>query len=114
MRGSDVINSGQHSFRPFPGALVAFALLTALPARTGAETVTAPPVAGRCVACHGADGIGKAPQYPNLQGQNAAYLEKQMRAFRSGERTDPWMSALARSLTDEEIAALSAWFAALP
>ena len=27
---------------------------------------------GRCVACHGADGIGKAPQYPNLQGQKAA------------------------------------------
>ncbi|MES9818120.1 MAG: c-type cytochrome [Candidatus Thiodiazotropha sp.] len=22
-----------------------------------------------CVACHGADGIGKSPQYPNLKGQ---------------------------------------------
>lgn len=93
--------------------LLAMVFHSALPARAAAENVVAPPSAGRCVACHGADGIGKAPQYPNLQGQKAAYLEKQMQAFRSGERVDPWMSAMARSLTDEEITALSAWFAAL-
>jgi cytochrome c553 len=87
------------------------ALLAAAPTR--AEPIAAPPVAGRCVACHGADGIGKAAQYPDLRGQKAAYMEKQLRAYRSGERTDPWMSAMARSLTDEEIAAVAAWFAAL-
>lgn len=65
---------------------------------------------GGCVACHGADGIGKAPQYPNLQGQKAAYLEKQLKAFRSGERKDASMNALARPLTDEDIANLAAYF----
>ncbi len=96
--------------RPF---LLCMAVLTALPARADSGNTVAPPIAGRCVACHGADGIGKAPQYPNLQGQNAAYMDKQLRAFRSGERMDPWMSAMARSLTDAEIATLSAWFATL-
>ena len=65
---------------------------------------------GRCVACHGADGIGKAPQYPNLRGQKAAYLEKSLADFRSGKRADPNMSAMARDLSDVEIAALAAYF----
>ena len=51
---------------------------------------------GACVACHGADGIGKAPQYPNLAGQKATYIEKPLSAFRSGERKDPNMSAMAK------------------
>lgn len=65
---------------------------------------------GACVACHGADGIGKAPQYPNLQGQKAAYLEKQLKAFRSGERRDSNMNAMARPLSDADIANLAAYF----
>jgi len=63
-----------------------------------------------CVACHGADGIGKAPQYPNLQGQKTAYLEKQLRAFRSGELKSPDMNVLAESLSDDDIVALAAYF----
>ncbi|MDR2838161.1 MAG: cytochrome c [Azonexus sp.] len=66
---------------------------------------------GPCVACHGADGIGKAPQYPNLQGQKAGYLEKQLRAFRSGERKDPNMSIMAAKLSDQDISDLAAYFA---
>ncbi|MBN8969129.1 MAG: cytochrome c [Rhizobiales bacterium] len=65
---------------------------------------------GTCVACHGADGIGKAPQYPNLQGQKGAYLEKQLKAFRSGERKDASMTALAAGLSDKDIADLSTYF----
>lgn len=66
---------------------------------------------GSCVACHGADGIGKAPQYPNLRGQKAAYLEKQLKAYRSGERKDSAMNALAKPLSDEDIADVAAYFA---
>jgi cytochrome c553 len=105
------MNIGRRHGRRLLPVLLGMAILAALPVQAG--DVAAPPIAGRCVACHGADGIGKAPQYPNLRSQKAAYMEKQMRAFRSGEREDPWMSAMARSLTDEEIATLSAWFAAL-
>ena len=66
---------------------------------------------GSCVACHGADGIGKAPQYPNLQGQKAAYLEKQLKAFKSGTRKDPAMNVMAKPLSDADMADLAAYFA---
>ncbi len=66
--------------------------------------------AGACVACHGADGVGKAPQYPNLAGQKATYLDKQLKAFRSGERKDPNMSAMAKPLSDQDIEDLAAYF----
>lgn len=75
------------------------------------DPAAAASVVGRCVACHGADGIGKAPQYPNLRGQKAPYLEKSLKAFRSGERKDPNMAAMAKGLTDSEIADLAAYFA---
>jgi cytochrome c553 len=68
---------------------------------------------GVCVACHGADGIGKAPQYPNLAGQKGAYIEKQLKAFRSGDRKDPNMSAMAKPLSDQDIADLAAYFESL-
>lgn len=66
-----------------------------------------------CVACHGADGIGKAPQYPNLRGQKAAYLEKQLKAYRSGSREAPDMARMARSLSDEEIAYIAEYFSSM-
>ena len=68
---------------------------------------------GTCVACHGADGIGKAPQYPNLAGQKQDYLVKQLKAFRSGERKDSNMEPLAQPLSDQDIAALAAYFSKL-
>ena len=86
--------------------------LVVLPPVTAADEDAMIALVGRCVACHGADGIGKSSQYPNLQGQRAAYLEKQVKAYRSGERKDPWMSAMARTLSDAEIASVAAWFAA--
>jgi len=79
-------------------------------ALAGSEEEALVTLLGTCVACHGADGIGKAPQYPNLQGQKAAYLEKQLKAFRSGERKDSNMNPLAVVLTDEDISKLAAYF----
>lgn len=92
-------------------SLLAGALLTLAPvAMAGADVAATVALVGTCVACHGADGIGKSPQYPNLQGQKAAYLEKQLKAFRSGERKDSNMNPLATSLSDEDITELAAYF----
>ena len=66
-----------------------------------------------CVACHGADGIGKSSLYPNLRGQKAAYLEQQLRNFRSGARKAPNMERMARNLSDDDIADIAAFFANL-
>ncbi len=65
-----------------------------------------------CAACHGIDGNSSVnPLWPKLAGQHAAYLSKQMRAFRSGERKDPVMSPMAAPLSDQDIDDLSAFYA---
>lgn len=64
----------------------------------------------RCVACHGADGIGKAEQYPNLQGQGTAYLVKQLKEFKSGIRKDSSMNVIAEPLSEADIKMLANFF----
>lgn len=103
--------SEHHRYKSARRVLLAGLLVAVAPAAVaGGDAAAALAIVGGCVACHGADGIGKAPQYPNLQGQKAAYLEKQLKAFRSGERKDSNMNALARPLSDTDIANLAAYF----
>ncbi|MEM7253199.1 MAG: cytochrome c [Pseudomonadota bacterium] len=70
--------------------------------------------AATCMACHGPAGISSQPLWPNLAGQKEAYLKKQLMDFRDGRRNDPSMSAMARALSDEDIANLAAYYAGLP
>ncbi len=69
--------------------------------------------AASCAGCHGAAGISANPMWPNLAGQKAAYLAKQMKAFRDGTRNDPTMSAMAKPLTDADIDNLAAYYSGL-
>jgi cytochrome c553 len=69
--------------------------------------------AGTCAVCHGQDGLAKVPDAPNLAGNNAVYLAKQLNAFKSGERKHEQMSIIAESLSDADIANLAAWFSAI-
>lgn len=69
--------------------------------------------AAMCGACHGSTGISAVPIYPNLAGQKAPYLAKQLRDFKSGERKDPVMSSMAMALSDADIENLSAYFSSL-
>ena len=64
-----------------------------------------------CAACHGIDGNSVNPLWPNLAGQHAAYLVKQMKAFRSGERKDPVMAPMSIPLSDADIDDLAAFYA---
>jgi cytochrome c553 len=68
--------------------------------------------AGLCVTCHGANGISMTPDAPNLAGQPEIYLAAQLQAYRSGKRQHEVMNVVAKGLTDDDIAALSRWFAA--
>jgi cytochrome c553 len=69
-----------------------------------------------CSACHGATGISISPTFPNLAGQQAAYLEAQLKAFRDRTRADPhaqaFMWGMAAQLTDKMITDIAAYFAA--
>jgi cytochrome c553 len=70
----------------------------------------APAKANQCFACHGADGISKMPDAPNLAGQNEAYLVKALNDFKSGKRENEMMSLMAKGLSDEDIAQLAAYY----
>lgn len=67
-------------------------------------------IANRCTSCHGARGISTNPVYPNLAGQNAPYLLKQLQDFQSGKRTDPVMAAMARGLSKAEMESIAKYF----
>lgn len=69
--------------------------------------------AAACQTCHGLDGIAKLPDAPHLAGQPAPYLVRQLRAYRSGERRNEVMSVAAKSLSDDDIRDLAAWYAAI-
>lgn len=64
-----------------------------------------------CMGCHGVGGNARAQTYPRLAGQPEAYLKKQLKAFVSGERSDPAMTSLALSMPDKELEALATHFA---
>ena len=66
-----------------------------------------------CAVCHGLNGIGVNPDTPNLAGESPFYLEKQLKAFRSGERKHEQMTIIAQGLMDEDIRDLIAWYSAL-
>jgi cytochrome c553 len=69
-----------------------------------------PPHLAACRACHGRDGISDKDDIPNLAGQKAVYLARQLQAFRSGERKHALMAAIAAQLDEAEIQALAqAW-----
>ncbi|MGL4250996.1 MAG: c-type cytochrome [Aeromonas sp.] len=66
-----------------------------------------------CTACHGVEGKAMIPTYPHLAGQNAAYLVKQLKAFKDGSRKEPLMVPFMAPLTDADIDNLAAFYASL-
>ena len=78
-----------------------------------AVAVEPPAKAVQCFQCHGKDGIGLGPDFPNLAGQKATYLVKALRDFRSGKRQDEVMSLMAKPLTDAEITQLAEYYESL-
>ena len=51
--------------------------------------------------------------WPNLAGQHAPYLEKQMKAFRDGDRHEVTMQPFMVNLSDQDIADLAAHYSGL-
>ena len=69
-----------------------------------------------CSNCHGMTGNAVSPNFPNLAGQVEPYVVAQLKGFKSHNRHDPagfeYMWGLSRSLSDEQIAGLAAYYAA--
>ena len=66
-----------------------------------------------CAACHGVAGISSNEIWPNLAGQKAGYLVKQLKAYRDGTRSNPVMSSMAKTLSDPDIDDLAAYYSSL-
>ena len=67
-----------------------------------------------CASCHGSQGISSISVNPNLAGQVPGYIEAQLKAFKSGERSSPIMAGQVLSLSDADMANLDAYYASLP
>jgi cytochrome c553 len=67
----------------------------------------------RCSICHGPTGISYADS-PNLAGQYATVVYKQLQDYRTGARNNPIMTPMARTLSDTEIRQLAVYYASLP
>jgi cytochrome c553 len=95
----------------------------ALPLLPAPALATPDPVAqGRdkfvqCAACHGADGRSTViPQYPKIGGQSGPYLINALKAYRDGRRQGTYaaiMAAVAKPLSDDDIANLAAYIESL-
>ncbi len=69
--------------------------------------------AATCGGCHGANGVSAAPNFPNLAGQKAGYLVKQMKAFKDGTRKEPMMAPMMAPLSDAGMANIAAHYAGM-
>jgi cytochrome c553 len=67
-----------------------------------------------CAACHGAEGVAAAPQWPSLAGQHENYLQVALERYKSGTRVDLVMNPLIAPLDDRSIEELAAFFASQP
>jgi cytochrome c553 len=83
-------------------------------AKHGAVIVAQGTAAGAppCAQCHAFNGVSDASgAFPRLAGQSAYYLAAQLRDFASGVRASALMSPIAKALSPDDIADVTAYFA---
>jgi cytochrome c553 len=73
-----------------------------------------PEVAKPCVTCHGHDGLGRSPGFPNICGQKSIYMMQQLTMFRDKERHSEVMNITAANLTDEDIRVIAEYYESQP
>ena len=70
--------------------------------------------ASLCAACHGANGRSEIPGTPALAGQHGFYAITQLFLFREGRRSNEAMTAVAKSMKDDDLRGFAAVIDALP
>ena len=67
-----------------------------------------------CMGCHGIPSyFNTYPSYhvPKLGGQHAEYLAAALQAYKSGQRSHKTMQAQAKTLSEQDMQDIAAWFA---
>jgi cytochrome c553 len=71
--------------------------------------------AAMCIGCHGIQGyqasFPEVHKVPMISGQGAAYIAAALNAYKKGERKHPTMRGIAVTLSDQDIADLSTFYA---
>ena len=93
--------------------LCAAAIATAATTASAGDAAAGKTKSVACAGCHGADGMAAVPTYPNLAGQNEAYLIATLKGFRDGTRKNAMMNPMAKPLSDADIENLAAYYASL-
>ncbi len=95
-------------------AVISMALLVS-PISIGNGIAAAPPQIATCASCHGVNGMGNlSAGFPALAGLPAPYIERQLTAFKHGERKNAVMQSMANPLDAKARAAIAAYYATLP
>jgi cytochrome c553 len=95
--------------------MVAGAATVAPPARAADADAGRQLVETQCAACHGKDAKSPVdPTYPKLAGQYDDYLRKVLGDYKSGARKNAIMAGIAKALSKQDIANLSAYLSGLP
>jgi len=96
------------------GALTALLLVFgSLEASAAGNIAAGREKATACQTCHGLDGLSKMPDAPNIAGDPEEYLVRQLTAFKKGERKNEMMSIVVQPLSDQDVADLAAYYAAI-
>jgi cytochrome c553 len=96
--------------------LLVAAALASVPLAASAQTPyphTGRDLAASCGICHGTNGRN-AGGMPNLAGQSKEALAEHLRSFRDGKRPATLMHQIAKGLTEQQIEAVAAYWAAQP
>lgn len=68
----------------------------------------------QCAACHGADGIAREADVPDIAGQHDVYLYKRLKEFAAGRSAHKEMRFMGRHMTDQDMQIIADYYASLP
>lgn len=92
-------------------ATLGLSFLAELPAAGATNLSLGRHLAGECVACHRRD--AQVSGIPSIIGWPSDQFVAVLQSYKARERNNPTMQSVAGSLSDEEMAALAAYFATL-
>ena len=85
----------------------------------GAADIVANPKAApakieQCIGCHGIldykSAFPEVYRVPMIGGQSAKYIEAALQAYKKGDRVHPQMTPTAKTLSDQDIADIAAYY----
>jgi cytochrome c553 len=106
------VTSWSHAQAPAASAPAAAAPKPAVTAPAGPKSVESK--VAMCIGCHGIPGyqasFPEVHKVPMISGQSAKYIAAALNAYKTGDRRHPTMRGIAETLTEQDIAEVSAYY----